>query len=122
MPFRCAESSPLTRPLPARIPLIRAIDYMLPFWTYYEPRERQLRTRARDETLTIVEEALSTEPQVVPALDEYRKPKTEYERILAEFHAWYAETLDAAGSPKEAVRALDRGRLLRRVSTHCRSG
>ncbi len=106
------------RPLPEQRPLIRAVDYCVPYGAYYYPlAEKAIAKGDWPRAAKILADSLRYEPEVVKKMGVDRAAGNEEEGLLAAFfarvHQQYARALLKAGRQDAALEQAERAGSLR---------
>jgi len=109
------------RPLPDQHPLIRAVDYCVPYGTYYYPMaEKAMRIGDWVRAADTLAESLQYEPAVVKAMGVARAAGNEDEAQLASFFArvqqQYAQALLMSRQEDAALEQAERAAALRQAA------
>ena len=108
------------RPLPDQRPLIRGVDYCVPYGAYYYPlAEKAMKEGDWPRVADILGGSLQYEPAVVKEMGVARPPRNEDETLLAGFfarvHQQYAQALLLAGRQDAALEQAERAAALRQA-------
>ncbi|MHB8067500.1 MAG: glycosyltransferase family 39 protein [Desulfobaccales bacterium] len=109
------------RPLPEQRPLIRGVDYCVPYGAYYYPvAEKALTEGDWPRVVNILADSLRYEPEVVKEMGVSRAAGNEEETLLAGFfarvHQQYAQALLRAGQQDAALEEAERAAALRQAA------